>query len=260
MPSGNDTYISVIVPSYNKESAIETTLSRSVEFLNTRDYKWEIIVVDDASTDATLEKTRRFLADHPGLNIKLLEHERNQQKGAAIRTGIAQASGKYSLFLDADYAYPVNQVGNFLEHLEQGIPLVIGNRTDTRSIYLVKPFRFPYIYQRYLLGRAFNLLVRLFLLDGVCDTQCGLKAVRTDSARAIIDRMTIFNFSFDVEFLYIAKYNGLNVAQIPVTYDYIDEPSSVKLFRHSMVMLKSLVQIKLNSWTHKYQLDAERKS
>jgi dolichyl-phosphate beta-glucosyltransferase len=260
MPAGNDIYLSVIIPSYNKESVIETTLARSVEFLSTRDYKWEIIVVDDASTDTTLEKIKRFLAEHPGLNIKLLVHERNQQKGAAIRTGITRASGKYSLFLDADYAYPVSQVGNFLEQLEKGFQLAIGDRTDPRTTFLVKPVRFPYIYQRYLLGRAFNLLVRFFLLGGVCDTQCGLKAVSTDDARSIMARMTIFNFSFDVEFLYIAKYNGHQVVQIPVTYDYIDEPSSVKLLRHSLIMFKSLVQIKLNSWTHKYQMDAERKS
>jgi dolichyl-phosphate beta-glucosyltransferase len=259
MPAADDTLLSVIVPSYNKESAIETTLTKSTEFLGTRNYKWEIIVVDDTSTDSTVPRINQFMATHPGLNIKLLLHKHNKQKGAAIRTGIAEAKGKYSLFLDADYAYPVDQVENFLNHLEQDIPLIIGNRTDPSTTFLVKPARFPYIYQRYLMGRAFNKLVKLFLLSGVSDTQCGLKAVHTDTAIAIMDKMTIFNFAFDVEFLYVARQNGIKVLQVPVTYDYIDEPSSVKLFRHSMVMFKSLVQIKLNSWTKKYRMDVERK-
>jgi dolichyl-phosphate beta-glucosyltransferase len=260
MPAGDGTHLSVIVPSYNKETLIETTLANCLAFLSTRDYKWEIVVVDDASTDGTVARIKHFLAEHPDLNIKLLLHERNQQKGAAIHTGINSASGKYALFLDADYAYPVDQVGNFLEHLEKGIPLVIGNRTDPHSVYIVTPIRFPYIYQRYLLSRVFNFLVRFFLHAGMNDTQCGLKAVRTDITRAIMDKMTIFNFAFDVELLFIARYNGLKVVQVPVTYDYIDEPSSVRLARHSMVMFNSLVKIKLNSWTNKYKLETERNS
>jgi dolichyl-phosphate beta-glucosyltransferase len=260
MPAGSEVHLSIIVPAYNKEPVIEATLTKSVEFLSTRDYTWEIIVIDDASTDATVTGIKHFLAEHPGLNIRLLVNERNLQKGGTIRRGIAEATGKYALFLDADYAYPIDQIGNFLAHLEKGIPLVIGDRTDPATTFLVKPIRFPYIYQRYLLGRAFNLLVRLFLLGGIDDTQCGIKAVRTETARALMKKMTIFNFAFDVELLYVARQNGASVVQVPVTYDYIDEPSSVRLFRHSLVMLKSLLQVRLNGWMKRYGLDNERES
>jgi hypothetical protein len=125
---------------------------------------------------------------------------------------------------------------------------------------LVKPSRFPSIYQRYLLGRVFNLLVRFFLLHGIKDTQCGIKAMRTETARSLIEKMTITNFAFDVELLYIARQNGNEIIQIPVTYDYIDEPSSLRLFRDSLVMFKSLLQIRLNGWMKRYALNTERRN
>jgi len=227
--------------------------------LSTRDYKWEIVVIDDASSDATVARIKHFLAEHPAVNIRLLLNERNRQKGGTIRRGIAEAAGKYTLFLDADYAYPINQVGNFLKQLEQGIPLVIGNRTDPATTYLVKPCWFPFIYLRHLLGRSFNLLVKALLLSGIQDTQCGIKAVHTATADALMDKMTISNFAFDVEFLYIARQNGQKITQVPVTYNYIDEPSSVRLLQHSLVMFKSLFQVKLNGWMKRYVLDSERK-
>jgi dolichyl-phosphate beta-glucosyltransferase len=252
MPADSEIYLSVIIPAYNKESVIEATLAHSTAFLSARDYKWEIIVIDDASTDATVSKIKHFLAEHPALNIRLLLNERNRQKGGTIRRGITEAAGKYALFLDADYAYPINQVGNFLKQLEQGAPLVIGNRTDPATTYLVKPIWFPFIYLRHLLGRSFNLMVRALLLSGIQDTQCGIKAVRTETARVLMEKMTVFNFAFDVELLYIARQNGQEITQVPVTYDFIDEPSSVRLFEHSLVMLKSLLQIRLNGWMRKY--------
>ncbi len=260
MPKDGEIYLTVIIPTYNKESVIESALARSIDFLSTRDYKWEIIVIDDASTDATVTRIKHFLAEHPAVNIRLLLNERNRQKGGAIRRGVTEAAGKYALFLDADYAYPIDQVGIFLAQLEQGIPLVIGNRNDPASTYLVKPRWFPFIYERYLLGRVFNLLVRSFLVRGIRDTQCGIKAVHTATAGAFMEKMTISNFAFDVELLFIARQNGQKIVQVPVNYVYIDEPSSVQLLRHSLIMFKSLLQVRLNGWMKRYLLDNERKT
>jgi len=260
MPASDEIYLSIIVPAYNEEAVIENALRRITEFLNSQGYDWEVIVVDDASIDSTVIRIEHFLAEHTDMNVKLLVHDWNQQKGAAIRRGIFEVKGKYVLSMDADYAYPVNQIGNFLNHLEQGIPVVIGNRADPATTFLVKPSRFPSIYQRYLLGRVFNLLVRFFLLHGIKDTQCGIKAMRTETARSLIEKMTITNFAFDVELLYIARQNGNEIIQIPVTYDYIDEPSSLRLFRDSLVMFKSLLQIRLNGWMKRYALNTERRN
>jgi len=254
VPMVNDIYLSIVIPTYNKESVIEKTLTKITEFLSAQDYQWEVIVVDDASTDSTPDKIEQFISGYPDKRVRLLVNEQNRQKGATIRRGIFDAGGKYTLFLDADYAYPISQVNNFLNHLEKGARVVIGNRTDPNTTYMVSPSSFNYIYQRYLLGRAFNLLVRALLLGGIRDTQCGIKGFQTEAARAIFEKMRISNFAFDVEVLYIARQNGEEIVQIPVTYDYIDEPSSVRLFRHSIVMFKSLVQIRLNGWMKRYTL------
>jgi len=254
MPVTSDTYLSIVIPAYNKESVIEATLTKIVDFLNNQDYEWEVIVVDDASTDSTVANIKQFMALYPDIRFRLLVNERNRKKGGAIKRGILDASGKYVVFLDADYAYPINQVNNFLSQLEKGADIVIGNRTDPNTTFLVKPSCFHSIYQRHLLSRTFNLLVRLLLFGGINDTQCGIKGFRIDTARAILEKVTISHFAFDVEILYIARQNGARIVQIPVTYDYIDEPSSVRLFRDALVMFNSLVQIRIKGWRGKYRL------
>jgi len=245
-------YLSIIIPAYNKELVIGTTLRKIIEFLNTQDYRSEIIVIDDASNDSTVEKIKQIINRHK--NIRLLINDQNMEKGATVKRGILNARGKYVVFLDADYAFPIDQVNNFLNQLENGADIVIGNRVDPDTTYLVKPSCFHYIYQRFLIGRMFNLLVRLLFLKDIKDTQCGIKGFRTDLARAIFGKMTVTNFAFDVEILYIVQQNREKIVQIPVTYDYIDEPSSVQLFRDSLAMLKSLIKIRINDWHGRYRL------
>ena len=248
----SDIYLSIIIPAFNKEAVIDTALTKIAGFLSTQDYGWEIVVVDDASTDSTLKKVKQFMTHQQ--NIRLLLNERNMKKGFTVKRGISEAGGKYAVFLDADYAYPIEQVNNFLSALENGADIVIGNRLHPDTTFLVKPLAISYIYQRHLLSRIFNLIVRLLLFKGVSDTQCGIKAFRLDTARAIFEKMTIAGFAFDVELLLIAQQNGVKVVPIPVTYDYIDEPSSVQLFRNVFEMLRSLAQIRINGWLGKYKL------
>ncbi len=257
MSKADEVYLSVVVPAYNEEPVIRQTLASITDFLSRQSYTWEVIVVDDASTDSTVEKITQFTSQQPDNQVRLLVNKVNRQKGASICRGIMDARGKYVVFLDADYAYPIDQVPNFLNELENGAHIVIGNRTDPNTIFWVRPSAFNYIYRRHLLSRAFNLLVRLLLLSGIADTQCGMKGFQTEIAKVVVEKMKIFSFAFDVELLYIARRNGGKIVQIPVTFDYIDEPSSVKLFRHSLVMFKSLIQIKLNSWMGKYRLDKQ---
>lgn len=255
--TAEDVFLSIIIPAYNEEKMIEKTLSSITDFLNKQDYTWEVIVVDDASTDGTVEKITKFTSRQPDNQVRLLVNKVNSQKGATICRGIMDAQGKYVVFLDADYAFPVNQVPNFINELGNGAHIVIGDRTDPGTVYFVKPSSFSYIYQRYLLSRVFNMLVRLLLVRGIHDTQCGMKAFQTDVAKTIFEKMRVTSFAFDVEILHIAQQNGGKIVQIPVTFDYIDEPSSVKLFRHSLIMFQSLIQIKLNSWMGRYRLDKQ---
>lgn len=252
MSKASEVYLSVVVPAYNEESVIGQTLASITDFLSRQTYTWEVIVVDDASTDGTVEKITQFTSQQPDNQVRLLVNKVNRQKGASICRGIMDARGKYVVFLDADYAYPIDQVPNFLNELENGAHIVIGNRTDPNTIFWVKPIALHYIYRRYLFGRVFNWLVRLLLVKRIRDTQCGMKAFQTDTAKTVLGKMRVMNFAFDVEFLYIAWVNGENIVQIPVTYDYIDAPGTVQLFKHSVIMFKSLIQIKLNGWMGRY--------
>jgi dolichyl-phosphate beta-glucosyltransferase len=244
----------IIIPAYNEASTIENTLVQTVNFLGAQQYEWEIIVIDDASTDATVERVSLFKTIHSGANIRLLCNDNNRKKGGSVQRGILAAEGKYCMFTDADYAYPITQLNSFLKPLEDGADVVIGNRTDPGTTYIVRPVFFSYIYQRYVLSRIYNTLVRLFLIKDVRDTQCGLKAFNTLAAKNIMKKITTLNFAFDVELLHIARSNGMTIVQVPVTFNYIEEPSSVRLIKDSLAMLRSLFRIKRNSYRKKYQI------
>jgi dolichyl-phosphate beta-glucosyltransferase len=252
----NEILLSLIIPAYNEEATIENTLVKTIGFLDTQPYDWEIIVVDDASTDNTIQRVKRLMEVHNNSRIRLLANERNSKKGATIKRGVFAALGRYSAFMDADYAYPATQLNTLLEPLVDGADVVIGNRTDPKTTYIVRPKFFAMIYQRHIVSRIFNLLVRMFLIRGLRDTQCGIKSFSTAAARDIMQKMTVANFAFDVELLYIAQKNGMKIVQVPVTFDYIDEPSSVKLVEDSFIMLKSLFQIKLKGLKGSYKIDA----
>ena len=196
--TSKDVFLSIVIPAYNKEAVIGTALAKIAGFLSTQDYKWEIIIVDDASTDSTVDKIKQLMTRHQ--SIRLLINEQNMKKGFAVKRGILEAEGKYALFLDADYAYPIEQVNNFLNALDNGADIVIGNRFHPDTTFLIKPSVLNYIYQRYVLGRIFNRVVRLLLIKGIPDTQCGIKAFRLDTARAIFENFGILT--------QIVQFNG----------------------------------------------------
>ena len=250
-----DIFLSVVIPAYNESRVISNTLRELSDYLEKQTYSYEVIVIDDASTDDTKQKLLDLSRENEKIN--LLSNKCNEKKGASVKKGVLSARGKYVTYLDADYTYPINQIDRFLNILENKIDIVIGNRIHPDTTYLVKPSYFHYIYRRFLMSRIFNMGVRLILLKDISDSQCGIKCFRTEAAKSIFKKVTVSNFAFDVEVLYIAQKNGKKIIQIPVIYNYIDEPSSVQLFKDTFRMLKSLIQIKLKGWRKKYILDSE---
>ena len=244
-------FLSVIIPAYNESSVIENTLRQITSHFESKTYAYEIIVVNDASTDDTEQKVLGFCKHNE--KVRLLSNKINVKKGASVKKGVLSARGKYVSFIDADYVYPIHQIDNFLNKLENGADIVIGNRMDPLTTFTVKPEMFHYVYRRFLVGRLFNFLVRLFIIDDINDTQCGIKCFRKDVAIPIFSKMNVSNFAFDIEFLHIAQKNRERIAQMPVLFNYVDEPSSVKLFKDSLRMMNSLMQIRINSWLGKYR-------
>ncbi|MBC7349166.1 MAG: glycosyltransferase family 2 protein [Candidatus Aminicenantes bacterium] len=232
----NSIYLSVVVPAYNEEKRIGFSLFRIKDYLQSRQLSAEVIVVDDGSTDRTAEVSREIMADYP--EFRVISHPVNRGKGAAVRTGALQSRGELVLFTDADLSTPIEELEKFLPLAREGYEVVIGSRALPESE--IKE-RQGWLRER--LGKSFNLLVRLLVLKGFKDTQCGFKLFQKEAAREIFFRLETEGFAFDVEVLLLARKLGYKIAQVPVVW--VNHPESrVQLVRGSLKMLGELIKIR----------------
>lgn len=206
------------------------------DYLASRGYNFEIIVVDDGSTDKTSEVISE-IQKHDN-RICLLRLEKNRGKGYAVRTGVLASNGDVILFSDADLSTPIEEIENLLSHLGE-FDVVIGSRSLPDSKVIVHQPRY-----REMMGRIFNLLVRCLLLRGFVDTQCGFKIMTARAAKAIFNLASINSFSFDVEIILLAKKKGLGVKDVPVRW-VNSRSSKVHPVIDSAKMLLDLFRIKL---------------
>jgi dolichyl-phosphate beta-glucosyltransferase len=230
--------LSVVVPAFGEESRI----ARSVEQLRAElekadtDGGIEIIVVDDGSDDDTSGAARRAGAD------QVVRHEVNRGKGAAVRTGVLAARGRTIAFTDADLAYSPDQLIGLLNEVEAGWDVVSGSRRHTDTTTLVRARRV-----REIGGRAINLLTRAVLLGQYRDTQCGLKAFRSDVARLIFRHSRIDGFAFDVEVFFLVEQYHLSLAEVPVRVENSSR-STVRVLRDAARLVRDLFRIR--NWAH----------
>jgi dolichyl-phosphate beta-glucosyltransferase len=228
--------LSVVIPTFNKETRIAATLEAVASYLAGKPFVSEIVVVDDGSTDLTVDLARAALAGR--VPSKVLGRGFNLGKGASVREGVLAAAGEIVLFADDDLSTPIAELDRTLAALEAGADVVIGSRAHPDSEITVRQRR-----PRELMGKVFNLLVRLFILRGYRDTQCGFKAFRREAARDIFSRLRTAGFGFDVEVLVLCRELGYRVAEVPVTWCDI-RPSRLRLFRGSWGMLRDLWRIR----------------
>lgn len=237
--------LSIIIPAYNEEKRIRPTLERVFAFLDAQDYPAEVILVDDCSTDKTIEVARE--ASRGRGNFVVLRNEVNTGKGASVRRGMLEAKGDCLLFSDADLSTPIEETARFLQKIREGYGVLIGSRAMPESnIVTHQPWH------RQLMGKTFNKIVRFMLVRGIKDTQCGFKMFTREAARRIFPLQRINRFAFDVEILFLAKKLGYKIREIPVTWK--DAPhTSVSTFRDSFSMFKALFTIRLNSLRGRYK-------
>ena len=235
--------ISIIVPAYNEQKRIIRTLEAINDYFRNKPLTRQIIVVDDGSSDDTVgvvENIRKEIN-----NLRVITYNPNRGKGYAIKKGVAESHGEYILFTDADNSTPIEEFEKFYPLLKNN-KVVIGSRYVAGSNIVAKQ---PW--SRVLIGRFANMLIQMFILDGVRDTQCGFKAFQHEAAREIFSRMKVNRFGFDIESLAIARLLNFGVMEIPVSWCNSEE-SKVRPVKDAFRTFSELIYIKLNLWGGRY--------
>ena len=234
-------FLSVILPARNEESRLPRTLERVFAFLEEQSYQSEVIVVENGSTDRTWQIARKFAGVHK--NLRLLREE-VPGKGLAVKRGILEAGGKYRFICDADLSMTIEQLSLFLPPACD-CDIAIASREAPGAVRHGEP------YYRHLTGRVFNTLIRLLVLPGLQDTQCGFKCFRAPVAEDVFRFQTLTGWAFDVEILAIAQHHGHQVLEIPIHW-YYEEKSKVSILRDSWRMLLDLLVIRGNMRLGRY--------
>ena len=229
-------FLSIIIPAYNEERRLPTTLPQVAAFVEAQDYDVEVLVVDNASTDRTAEIVQEFAARYPF--ISLLREER-RGKGAAVKKGMLAGRGEFLFICDADLAMPIEEVRKFLPPVLTDFDVAIASREAPGARRYNEPF------YRHLMGRVFNLIVRLLAVPGIQDTQCGFKCFRREVARDLFAVQTLDGFGFDVEILYVARRRGYRIVEVPINW-YYGENSRVNPLRDAWRMFREVLQVRRN--------------
>ncbi len=227
--------VTLILPAYNEEARILPTLQQSLEYMS-QFSKYEIIIVDDGSTDGTCLIVDNFVKSSH--QVKLISYQPNRGKGFAIKTGVLNAQSEFVFFMDSDLPYPLDSVERALEYFENH-DLVIGARNLPGSVEIA-----PYPWYRKLSGNLFSVLVSNFIVKGIPDTQCGFKGFRTEIARQLFSKITVFGFCFDVEVLAIAQRLNLRIKRLPISLRH-SGGSKVRIIRDSIKMLYQSLMIRM---------------
>lgn len=238
-------YLSVIVPVYNEERSLYKNILGYYQYLKRQDYDFEIIIVNDGSTDKTEELIKKIEKEIP---IVFINNSVNRGKGFVVREGLLKAKGDFSLFIDADNATSINHLDLVWSKFKNGADLVIGTR-NAKDSFGAKQF-IPQPKWKRIFGKVGNYVIQFFLVKGIWDTQCGFKIFRKEVIERIISKTKINRWAFDVEILLIAKKNNFIIEIIPVVWKHVGN-SRVKLGGY-ITMLKEILLIKKNLFFHRY--------
>jgi dolichyl-phosphate beta-glucosyltransferase len=223
---------SVVIPAFNEAERLPPFLEKVVAYFEGRDEPYEVIVVDDGSSDGTADVVgARHLP-----SVRVLRLPANAGKGAAVRAGMLAAKGAYRLFVDADGATPIEELKRLEPTLVAGADVVIGSRVlvDPGVAVTTRPHRVA-------AGRIFNWLVARVGLADIADSQCGFKAFTGSAASRLFEALSTQGFGFDVELLLLARAAGCKVVEVPVNWS--DQAGSkVGVLRHGPGMLWQIVQ------------------
>ena len=234
-------FLSIIIPAYNEERRLPGTLEQIDRFLRAQSFTYEVLIVENGSTDRTTEMAENFAREHPYMRV--LHSQKG--KGAAVKMGMLSARGEYRFICDADLSMPIEEVTKFLPPVLNSYDIAIASREVPGARRYDEPF------YRHLEGRVFNWIVRVLAVPGIQDTQCGFKCFKRDVALDIFPYQTMDGWSFDVEVLYIARKRGYRLVEVPVNW-YYKANSRINPIKDALDMLLEVLKIRLNAWKGVY--------
>ncbi len=229
--------ISIVIPCFNEEEIIVDSIKRVQQWMLENKYEGEILIVNNKSTDSTIDKIHNLVNQQ----YVLLLNEDIKGKGAAVKKGLKNCNFDKVLILDADLSTDIKEFNpDWLS--KKNYHLVVGSRSLGKEINT--PIR------RVLAGKVFNFIVRKMFNIDIKDTQCGFKYLHSDKIQKISERLTFTGFSFDVDLIQACKEIGLEIQEVPIKYNF-NRNSSVSLIKDSIVMLRDLVKIR-KKYKHDY--------
>lgn len=229
-------FLSIIIPAHNEENRLPDTLEQVIRFLDGQSFTSEVIVVENGSSDKTLDVAKKIAEQHK--QIRVIQSERG--KGAAVKLGMLEAKGEYRFMCDADLSMPVEEISKFLPASLEDFEIAIASREAKGAVRYNEPS------YRHFGGRGVNFLIQILILPGLNDTQCGFKCFRADVAEKIFSMQTLKGWSFDIELLYIARRYGYHIHEVPIHW-YHDSETKVRALQDAIRMIQDIFRIHANA-------------
>ncbi len=239
-------YLSVIIPAYNEEANFQKGLLDAVpKYLEKAKYTYEILIVDDGSSDQTAKLSEDFAKKYK--NVRVIKNP-HQGKAETVKRGVQEASGEYILFTDFDQATPISEIEKLLPFFPK-FDIVIGSRQ------LPGAKREKESFHRHLMGLVFNIVVQVIAVRGIWDTQAGFKCFKKEVAKELFGQLKVYGkgkqvrgalvTAFDVELLFIAKKRGFKIKEVPIIWHAV-ETTRVSPLKDSARMFRDVVKVRLN--------------
>ena len=228
--------LSIIIPAFNEEERITQTLFEIQHYLATKNMHYEIIVVDDGSSDATLATVIGLTSEIPQLDVEIVH--KNKGKGHAVKKGILRARGNICIFTDADGSTPIHELDALIAPIQrQEAKISIGSRYLKTSIIEKNQPKYRRVWSRFS-----NRIIQRTILHGIVDPHCGFKAFEKQTAKQLFSRSRVCGWSFDLEILAMAQSMALTISEHPVRW--INDDRSKGSIRHLPREVLNVIQIK----------------
>jgi dolichyl-phosphate beta-glucosyltransferase len=237
--SDSSPFLSLIIPAYNEHDRILPTLEHTLAFLKGQTYQSEIIVVSDGSSDNTAQVAKSF-PSNAKVRIAALEYHPNRGKGYAVRYGMLRAEGQIVMFMDADYAVPIEYCKRGLAMIDRGFDIAIASR----AIYGAHIKEHQNLLRKFS-ARIYTLIQNTYLRINFADTQCGFKFFTRQAAQKLFRQQKLDSVIFDPEILWLAQKEGYRVGQFPVQWRHVaDSRIQYDNLRKSIFVFRELFRIK----------------